>query len=79
MHGVREACGYNAVQPLTEIAPMHIFVLFTCLQQYYACGYLKDLCPGMRGALIEHVQQHAQQLRVLHVWRHHHSSALNHL
>lgn len=41
--------------------------------------YLEDLKSGLRGAFTEHLQQHAQQLGVLHVGGHHHPCALNHL
>ena len=40
---------------------------------------LQDLGSSLRGAFAEHLQQHAQQLRILHVRSHHHSRALDHL
>ena len=40
---------------------------------------LQDLGSSLRGAFAEHLQQHAQQLRILHVGSHHHSCALDHL
>jgi len=40
---------------------------------------LEDFHSGLRGALTEHLEQHTQQLGVLHVGGHHHPCALNHL
>ena len=50
--------------------------------QYVRCvlrGYLENFCPGLWRTLAEHMQQHAQQLWILHVRRHHHTCAFNHL
>jgi len=40
---------------------------------------LEDFHSGLRGALTEHLEQHTQQLGVLHVGGHHHPCALDHL
>ncbi|KAA6416899.1 MAG: hypothetical protein FRX49_13140 [Trebouxia sp. A1-2] len=40
---------------------------------------LEDFNSGLRGALAEHLEQHTQQLGVLHVGGHHHPCALNYL
>lgn len=54
---------------------------FQCSSWVAIKGHLEDFAADMVRAftLIEHSQEHAQQLRVLYVWCHHQTCALYHL